>query len=63
MPKKEISYESAMRELQEIVSQLQEEVVSMDELSEKVKRAAELIAFCKDKLRKTEEEVNGLFDS
>jgi len=61
MPKKKTTYESALRELQQIVTQLQEEVVSMDELSGKVKRAADLIAFCKDKLRKTEEEVEGLF--
>ena len=55
------SYESAMQELQEIVDQLQEEAVSVDDLSEKVKRAAELIQFCKGKLRFTETEIKTIF--
>ncbi len=60
--KKELSYDSALAELQELVGQLQEEVISMDDLSEKAKRAAELVKFCQDKLRKTEEELKGLFE-
>ena len=60
MSKKKISYESAMKELQEIVSQLQEESIGMDELTEKVKRSAELISFCKEKLRSTKQELEGL---
>lgn len=56
-----VSYEAAMTELKEIVAQFQEEAVSIDELSEQVKRAAALIQYCREKLRATEEEVNGLF--
>lgn len=56
-----ISYENAMKELQEIVTNLQEEVTSVDELSDKVKRAAELIDYCKTKLRSTEEDIEKLF--
>lgn len=56
-----ISYEKAMKELQEIVTNLQDEVTSVDELSNKIKRAAELIAFCKNKLRTTEEDIDQLF--
>lgn len=55
------SYENAMQELQEIVDQLQEETIGIDELSAKVKRAAELIQFCKQKLRATESDVNDIF--
>ncbi len=55
------SYEKAMAELQEIIQALQEEAVNIDELSTKVKRAAELIKFCKQKLRATESELNDLF--
>ena len=61
MAKKQLSYESAMAELQQIVQQLQEQAVNMDELSEKVKRSAELLAFCREKLRKTESETQALF--
>ena len=56
------SYEEALQELQQIVAQLQEDAVSVDELSEKVKRAAELIAYCREKLRTTEENLEGLFE-
>lgn len=58
--KKELNYESAMQELQGIVNQLQEETVGVDELSEKVKRAGELVKFCQEKLRQTEEEVSAM---
>lgn len=56
------SYEEALLELQQIVAQLQEDAVSVDELSEKVQRAAELIAYCREKLRTTEENLEGLFE-
>lgn len=55
------SYEAAMEELQEIVAALQEETVDMDNLSMNVKRAADLIQYCKTKLRSTSEEIEGLF--
>ncbi|MCB0597176.1 MAG: exodeoxyribonuclease VII small subunit [Lewinellaceae bacterium] len=57
-----LTYEEALQELQQIVAQLQEDAVSVDELSEKVKRAAELIAYCREKLRKTEESLEGLLE-
>ena len=56
------SYEEALQELQQIVTQLQEDAISVDELSEKVQRAAELIAYCREKLRTTEENLEGLFE-
>ena len=56
--KKEILYTEAIEELEEIVSSIENEDVNVDELSVKVKRAAELINICKDKLQNTEEEVN-----
>ncbi len=56
------SYEKAMQELQEIVDQLQEESIGIDELSAKVKRAADLIRFCKEKLRTTDSELKNSFD-
>lgn len=57
-----LTYEEALQELQQIVTQLQEDAISVDELSDKVKRAAELIAYCREKLRKTEESLEGLFE-
>jgi exodeoxyribonuclease VII small subunit len=56
------TYESAYRELQQIAKDIETESVSVDVLSEKVKRAAELIAFCQEKLRKTEVEVGKIIE-
>lgn len=58
MSKKEYTYKSAMNELQEIVLKLESDAVEVDELSSLVKKATELVNFCKEKLRKTEEELN-----
>ena len=54
----EITYTAAFEELKEIVDQLENDSISVDELSEKMKRATELMKICKDKLTKTEEEIN-----
>ena len=57
-----MTYESALSELQTIIGQLQEEVISMDDLTLKAKRAAELVKFCREKLRQSEEEIKDLFE-
>jgi len=54
---KELTYEKALQELEQIVSEIENEEIAVDELSEKVKRASKLIQLCKAKLTKTEEEV------
>ena len=53
-----INYTEAFEELQRIVSEIEQGEISVDELSEKVKRAALLIKVCKSKLSTTEEDVN-----
>jgi exodeoxyribonuclease VII small subunit len=55
---KKKTYEEAYEELQSIVKEIESGEISVDLLSDKVKRAGELIRFCKDKLFKTEQEVN-----
>ncbi len=57
-----ISYEKALSELQTIVNALENGEISIDELSQQIERAAMLIRFCQEKLRGTEERINGLFD-
>jgi exodeoxyribonuclease VII small subunit len=52
------NYAQAFEELQQIVSEIEEGQITVDELSEKVKRAALLIKICKSKLSSTEEDVN-----
>jgi len=56
------SYESAYAELQKIAREIETETVSVDVLAERVKRAAELISFCQEKLRKTEMEVGKIIE-
>lgn len=55
---KQETYTAAFNELQQIVSEIEEGEISVDELSDKVKRAAHLIQICKTKLTSTEEDVN-----
>lgn len=55
---KEPTYSAAFEELKEIVDQLEHDDISVDELTEKMKRATVLLKICRDKLTKTEEEVN-----
>lgn len=55
---KKISYTEAFEELQQLVEEIESGEISVDELSEKVKRATELIKICKTKLTSTEEDVN-----
>lgn len=52
------SYEQAFNELQKIVSEIEQGDITIDLLLPKVQRAAELIKYCRDKLRNTEEEVS-----
>jgi exodeoxyribonuclease VII small subunit len=55
---KNVNYTEAFNELQEIVSEIENGEISVDELSEKVKRASALIKICKNKLHATEGDVN-----
>lgn len=52
-----LSYTEAISELESIVSEIEQDDIPVDELLEKVKRSSELLAFCKEKLVKTEDEV------
>jgi exodeoxyribonuclease VII small subunit len=55
---KKITYTEAFNELEQIITEMEDGSVSVDALTEKVKRAATLIAICKKKLTSTEEDVN-----
>jgi len=57
-----LTYEEAYKELEAIISDIEDGEIGVDVLSEKVKRAAELIAFCKQKLATTESDVQKILD-
>lgn len=54
----QLTYQAAFEELQEIVTEMERGTIGIDALSVKVKRAAELIQFCKQKLKETELDVD-----
>lgn len=60
MAKKEIKYEEAVAQLEEIVEKMENDELDIDQLSEQLKRAKELVKYCKDKLTKTDEEIKKL---
>lgn len=55
-----LTYTKAYAELEGIMQDLQEDKISVDDLSAKVKRAVTLITFCNEMLRSTEKEVGEL---
>jgi len=60
--KEELTYTEAFEQLQEIVNQMENADISVDDLSDNIKKAAKLIKICRDKLTKTEQEVNKTID-
>ena len=58
MSKKKLNYTESITELETIIQQIESGDLTVDELAEKVKNAADLVKTCQDKLRKTEEEIN-----
>lgn len=58
-----MKYEEALEELELIVEQIESADISIDDLSEKVKRASKLISVCKDILSKTDKEVKSILDN
>jgi exodeoxyribonuclease VII small subunit len=57
MATKKTSYSEAMAEIEEILEKIENEELDVDELAEKVKRVSVLLKTCKDKLTKTNEQV------
>lgn len=57
---REISYSEAMAEVEQILASLSDGAINIDTLSERVKRASELILLCRARLRKAEDEVSAL---
>jgi exodeoxyribonuclease VII small subunit len=57
MTQKKQTYREAFTELENILMKLENNELDVDELTEKVKKASDLIKFCKSKLFETEKEV------
>jgi exodeoxyribonuclease VII small subunit len=59
---KDLKYENALERLQEIVNLLERKEIKIDDLADKVKEAKALVEFCREKLEKTEEEINKIIE-
>ncbi len=57
MATKKVTYKEAIGEIEEILEKIENEELDVDELAEQVSRVSALIAICKEKLHKTEAEV------
>lgn len=57
-----MTYTDAKKELEEIVSSIESGKLDVDALTDKVKRASELITFCKEKLSKTDKELQKILE-
>lgn len=57
MATKKVSYSEAIAEIEEILEKIENEELDVDELAEKVKRVSVLLKICKEKLTKTNEQV------
>lgn len=62
MAKTELTYTEAMAQIEKILERLRNEEMDVDSLAAEVKRATELIAGCKKRLHKAEEEVSKILE-
>jgi exodeoxyribonuclease VII small subunit len=54
---KEVKYEQAMIQLEDIVRKMENDELDIDELTTELKTAQRLIKLCRDKLTKTDDEI------
>lgn len=59
MPK-EIKYEEAVRQLEDIVAKMENNELDVDSLSQQLKTAQKLIKMCKDKLSRADSDIKKL---
>ncbi|MBQ9672901.1 MAG: exodeoxyribonuclease VII small subunit [Prevotella sp.] len=57
-----MKYEEALRQLETIVSKMEQGEYDVDELAEQLKTAQKLIKLCRDKLTKTDAEIKKILD-
>ncbi|MDX2444999.1 MAG: exodeoxyribonuclease VII small subunit [Bacteroidales bacterium] len=60
--KKEISYSEALSEMESILNKIENEELDVDELSSTLKRVSYLMKICRQKLHKTESEVEKILN-
>jgi len=59
----ELKYEEALKRLQTIVADIENGQTDIDQLAANLKEAKQLLAFCKEKLQKVEEDVKNSLEN
>lgn len=62
MAKEEIKYEDAVRELERIVEQMENNELDIDIMGDRLKKAQKLLKLCRDRLTKADQEVKKILD-
>ena len=62
-PGEPVGYDAALKELQEILSELESENVDVDRLASRVERAGALIRLCQERLAAAELQVERVVDA
>lgn len=60
---KQIKYEEAIAQLEHIVRNMENGEMDVDSMAKELKKAQELIKLCKEKLKKTDEEIGKFLDT
>ncbi len=62
MAKKKISYKEAVNQIEDILAKIENEELDVDELATNVERVSELLKICREKLHKTESDVEKILN-
>lgn len=59
---KDIKYEEAVRQLEKIVDKMESGELDIDSMAAQLKKAQELVKLCKDKLKRTDADIQKLLE-
>lgn len=59
---KDIKYEEAVRQLEKIVDKMEGGELDIDSMAAQLKKAQELVKLCKDKLKRTDADIQKLLE-
>lgn len=59
---KEIKYQDALRKLDELIAQIENDEIDVDDLSVRIKEAVGLLKICKSKIDKADVEVKKIVE-
>jgi len=58
-----MTYQKAVEKIEQIIHEIEHGKLPVEEVTKKIKRSAELIEFCKKKLRSSKEELDKLLSN